>query len=162
MINTSRPVEDPMLGQKRSSDTSNDLICANRRCNKFGKRSDFLCCAKCEKFYHPLCTDPSAIMKLATRFKWLCLNCKACQVCDGKEDHLLRCGTCDRTFHQKCFQMTVAHMNNKAYCKDCLNCKNCSKVLPIIANFNQNDFVSIKGHRVCDDCWKYYKNVSLK
>jgi hypothetical protein len=24
---------------------------------------------------------------------------------------------------------------------------------------NINDFKSIKGFRVCDDCWKYYTNV---
>ena len=50
-------------------------------------------------------------------------------------------------------------INNKNYCADCIKCKNCSKKLSIIMNSNQNDVLMIKTFRVCEECWKFYKNV---
>ena len=163
MINTSRPVEDHLLSIKRNSELSSDLICANRRCNKIGKRNDFLCCFKCEKYYHASCTDPQLVMRFANRFKWLCSHCKVCVVCNTSDlTRLVRCATCDRAFHEKCYSLTTSSMNGKSYCTDCISCKNCFKALPLLSILNQNEFVSIKGHRVCDECWKYYKNVRFK
>jgi hypothetical protein len=104
-------------------------------------------------------------MKYSNRFKWLCADCKECQVCNQKGDsqksqNLQKCVTCDRTFHQNCNSLITSPINARTYCTDCLNCKNCAKNLPIPSLMNQNDFLSIKGFRVCEECWKYYKNVS--
>ncbi len=158
MINNSRPVEDPI---RRAADLGTDLFCSNKRCNRVGKKNDFLNCGKCEKYFHPACADPPLVLRYANRFKWLCAECKVCQSCNQTSNEKLnRCSTCDRTFHSRCVTLTTSPMNGRSYCQDCLNCKNCLKSLPLLSIMNQNDFLSIKGHRVCDECWKYYKNVS--
>ena len=127
-----------------------------------GKRNEFLFCNKCLKNFHPRCVDPPLVMKYASRFKWHCPNCKICNVCNkNTEEKLKRCGTCDRTFHDKCYTMELSQMSGKYNCVDCIKCKNCSKILPLLTTFNQNDFFSVKGYRVCDECWKYYKNVTI-
>lgn len=134
-------------------------MCANKRCNKTGKKNDFICCSKCEKLYHPYCTDPQVVQKYVNRFKWLCNNCRACLQCNKADDKLFRCSVCDRSFHPTCHEYTESQVNKKIYCIDCINCKNCNKQLSVLTALNQNDLLSIKGYRVCDECWKYYKNV---
>jgi hypothetical protein len=124
-----------------------------------GKKSDFLQCYKCDKNYHSSCLEPPMIHKFVNRFKWQCPNCKTCQVCNVKDSLLSKCSTCDRTFHEKCYK--VCSVNGKAFCGDCLTCKNCSRILPILTIANQNDLLQVKGYRVCEDCWKYYKNVII-
>lgn len=99
-------------------------------------------------------------MKCVNRFKWLCNNCKSCQACTRvSSEKLTKCNTCERTFHQNCYPLTVSLLNGKTYCTDCINCKNCSRLLPILTIVNQNDLLTVKGFRVCDECWNYYKNV---
>ena len=123
-----------------------------------GKKSDFLICNKCDKSYHPNCIDPNLIMKYVNRFKWYCSNCKSCQNCNGNiKENLTKCFTCDRSYHEKCKKFTK--INEKNICVDCINCKNCKKNLPLLTSSMQNELLSIKGFRVCEDCWKYYKNV---
>jgi hypothetical protein len=103
------------------------------------------------------------ILKYVNRFKWLCGNCKSCQQCGNNNPsmRLLRCNTCDRTFHPQCYKIGPypgSMDQTKVYCSDCISCKNCCKDLPLLNYANQNEFLNIKGYRVCDDCWKYYKN----
>ena len=57
--------------------------------------------------------------------------------------------------------MKFTKINNKPVCIDCASCKNCNKVLPLLTINNQNEFLVVKGYRVCDECWKYYKNVKF-
>lgn len=98
-------------------------------------------------------------MKYVNRFKWYCSSCKHCQNCNEKEN-LTKCETCDRTYHERCLKFTK--INNKPVCIDCASCKNCNKVLPLLTAVNQNEFLAVKGYRVCEECWKYYKNVIFK
>lgn len=171
------PYGQDMLGGKRPG-AELDIICFNKKCNKTGKKSDFLCCAKCEKYYHPGCLDLPMLMKYVNRFKWYCMNCKTCQHCFNNaattsENRLIKCNTCDRTFHNYCYGMipyaSLLNPNStlptpqqgsmsKHFCVDCINCKNCNKTLPVLSYNNSHDFKQIKGYRVCDDCWKYYTN----
>lgn len=159
-----------MLSHKRPGDRDYfEPICANKKCNKMGKKSDFLNCSKCDRNYHPYCLDVSLVLKHANRFKWLCPQCKKCQGdCIFKNqpgqdniEKLIRCSTCDRTFHKNCYNTIVLPLNGKTYCTDCINCKNCNIILPVLSMNIQNELLMVKGNRVCDECWKYYKNVNL-
>jgi hypothetical protein len=154
VINTN----ETLLQHKRGPDRELDILCANKKCNRSGKKSDFLCCSSCEKFYHANCLDTPMILKFVNRFKWLCLNCKTCQQCGTSNGKLIKCNTCDRTFHDGCYPMHISF--GKTHCGDCITCKNCNKALPLLTISNQNDLLQIKGYRVCEECWKYYKNVS--
>jgi hypothetical protein len=98
-------------------------------------------------------------LKFVNRFKWQCINCKTCQVCNTNTAKLTKCNTCDRTFHENCFPMHISF--GKPQCGDCISCKNCNKTLSLLTISNQNDLLQIKGYRVCEECWKYYKNVML-
>jgi len=135
-----------------------EITCSDSNCNKIGRKSDFLCCLKCEKYYHPYCLETPKVLKYVNRFKWYCNNCKHCQNCNEK-DNLTKCETCDRTYHERCLKFTK--INNKPVCIDCASCKNCNKVLPLLTTSNQNEFLAVKGFRVCEECWKYYKNVII-
>jgi len=157
-----------LLSNKRFGDKDSlEPVCANRKCNKTGKKSDFLNCSKCDKNYHQYCLDTSVQLKHANRFKWLCPQCKYCQGdCLYKHrstlefnEKLIRCNTCDRTFHKNCYSTVVLPMNNQTYCSDCIKCKNCSTILPVLTSNSQNESLMVKGYRVCDVCWKYYKTV---
>lgn len=150
VINTS-----DFLNNKR--DRESDICCASKKCGKIGRKTDFINCYKCDKNYHAFCLEPPMLLKFINRFKWLCPGCKVCTTCGVNDGKLIRCNTCDRNFHDgKC--MNITQIFGKTYCSDCICCKNCQKNLPIITQSNQNDFLSIKGYRVCDECWKYYKN----
>lgn len=136
----------------------NDFTC--KKCNRIGKKNDFLFCGKCEKNYHYTCLENHVLPKFINRFnKWYCSSCRFCLVCEGK-NNVVKCSTCERGFHEGCYNMTQ-EPNSRYYCADCIKCKNCYKKLPVMMNSNQNDVLLIKTYRVCDDCWKYYKNVKI-
>jgi hypothetical protein len=148
-----------MLQHKRGPDRELDIYCSNKKCNRGGKKSDFLCCTTCDKYYHSTCLDPPMILKFVNRFKWQCSSCKTCQQCGTNTPKLTKCNTCDRTFHESCYPMNISF--GKLHCADCITCKNCNKNLPLLTISNQNDLLQIKGYRLCEECWKYYKNVNF-
>jgi hypothetical protein len=124
-------------------------IKSNSRCKFMGIILNF------RKYYHAICLDPPMILKFVNRFKWQCSNCKTCQQCSTSGAELIKCNTCDRTFHEGCQPMHISF--GKTHCADCITCKNCNKVLPLLTISNQNNLLQIKGYRVCDECWKYFK-----
>jgi hypothetical protein len=157
-----------MLSQKRLGEKDNlEPICSNKKCNKSGKKSDFLNCSNCDRNYHPFCIDTPVYVKHVCRFKWLCPQCKRCQGdCVYKsqtktEERLIKCNTCDRTFHKNCYNTINLPANGKTYCSDCINCKNCNTLLPVLSINSHNEILMVKGFRVCEECWKYYKNVNM-
>ena len=147
-----------IIQQKNSNDSCS-------KCNKSGRKQDFIQCSNCQKFYHLSCIYPSCIhpinLKFVSRFNsWYCPQCERCSKCKNPDNNnnnpLIKCNTCFRSFHQNCYQFHT--INDKKYCVDCICCKNCQKILNPMSPTNSNDLaMTIKGYRACEECWKNYK-----
>lgn len=91
--------------------------------NKSGISEEILSCCTCGYSAHPSCLKYSRdLAVILLNSKWQCLQCKACSMCDSREDgeHLLHCESCDCQFHASCLKPPLGRIPKGPWkCSSC-------------------------------------------
>lgn len=118
-------------------------------------------CSACRTVLHPECANiPERIVDVALTYKWCCLDCKLCTVCEKPEDEdaVLFCDRCDRGYHTYCVGLKAPPSgtwicSNFCASDDQVRCKRCNVSL-------SKENVNGRKHsrrsnldKYCDDCF---------
>ncbi|VDN05441.1 unnamed protein product [Thelazia callipaeda] len=89
-------------------------------CDEADKRQ-MLSCSNCHNTVHPDCASlPTHVVKVALNYKWNCIECKKCTVCEkpDNEDAMMFCDRCDRGYHTFCVGLATPP-NGNWICSSC-------------------------------------------
>ncbi|KAK1921043.1 hypothetical protein DB88DRAFT_444285 [Papiliotrema laurentii] len=94
--------------------------------NKQGVPERMVSCHRCGRCGHPSCLQMESPQLIETIFgyKWNCMECKACEVCQikGDDSRLMFCDGCDRGWHSYCLNPPLAKPpKGQWFCPKCVS-----------------------------------------
>ncbi|KJA26394.1 hypothetical protein HYPSUDRAFT_52665 [Hypholoma sublateritium FD-334 SS-4] len=79
-------------------------FCSGNTHNKRGEEEAMIRCFECGRSGHPSCMQLEKLGDVVRSYKWKCIECKNCEVCQekGDDERILFCDCCDRGWHMDC------------------------------------------------------------
>ncbi|KAF9484353.1 hypothetical protein BDN70DRAFT_917724 [Pholiota conissans] len=79
-------------------------FCRGDAKNKRGELESMITCHECGRSGHPSCMQLEKLGDVVRSYKWKCIECKNCEVCQekGDDERILFCDCCDRGWHMDC------------------------------------------------------------